>query len=81
MAVEFESNLTYADLELAYKITIFAAWGFGVDFPRLLVRYARSYPSVMNIHGISMLIIGLLTIMYVIARTSVLYSSQDTTAT
>ena len=47
--------------------------------PRLIVRYARSYPSVQNFHGISMLIIGLITIMYVVARTSVYYTSYDPT--
>jgi hypothetical protein len=61
-------------LNNAYQITIFAAWGLGVDVPRLLARYARSYPSVNNIHGISMMIIGLLTIMYVIAKTSLYYT-------
>ena len=47
---------------------MFAMWGLGVDIPRLLVRYGKSYPQVINIHSISMLIIGLLTLMYVIAQ-------------
>ena len=75
MAVQFESTLTYVNLELAFQITIFACWGIGVDIPRLLVRYARSYPSVMNVHAISMLIISLLTVMYVIAKTIVYYDT------
>ena len=42
-------------------------WGIGVDIPRLVVRYGKAYPLSINIHSISMLIIGLLTTMYVIA--------------
>ena len=51
-------------------------WGVGVDIPRLLIRYARSYPMVTNIHSISMMIIGLMTLLYVIAITSTFYSQQ-----
>jgi hypothetical protein len=74
MAIDFESNVSYADLQRAYWITMFSMWGIGVDFPRLLVRYARSYPMVTNIHSISMMIIGLMTIMYVTAKTVTFYS-------
>lgn len=51
-------------------------WGIGVDIPRLLVRYARSYPMTINIHNISMMIIGLMTFMYVITRTVVYYTQN-----
>ena len=74
MAITFVSSLQYDQLQTAYRITLFAMWGLGVDFPRLLVRYARSYPMVINFHAISMMIIGLMTIMYAIAYTSVLFS-------
>ncbi len=73
MAVDFESSINYSDLIVAYQITMFSMWGIGVDFPRLLARYARSYPMVINIHSISMMIIGLMTLMYVIARTITFY--------
>ena len=73
MAIDFESNIAYTDLLLAYRITMFAIWGVGVDIPRLLVRYAKSYPNTINIHSMSMTICSLLTIMYVIARTSSYY--------
>ena len=74
MGIDFESTLAYSDLILAYRITMFAIWGVGVDFPRLLVRYAKSYPTTINVHTISMMICGLLTIMYVIARTVVYFN-------
>jgi len=74
MGIDFESSLAYSNLIVAYKITMFSMWGIGVDLPRLLVRYAKSYPMVINIHSISMLIIGLLTFLYVIAKTSTFYS-------
>lgn len=70
MAIDFNSNLTYADLLLAYRITMFSIWGIGIDIPRLLVRYAKSYPSIINFHSMAMTICGLLTMMYVIARTA-----------
>lgn len=76
MSLEFDLSVTYEDLQRAYRITMFSMWGLGVDIPRLLVRYARSYPNVTNFHSISMTIIGLLTIMYVIAMTSVFYSER-----
>lgn len=74
MAIDFESSIEYENLKVAYQITMFSMWGIGVDFPRLLARYARSYPMVINIHSISMMIIGLMTIMYVIARTVTFYT-------
>ena len=77
MAIDFESSLQYADLIVAYQITMFSMWGIGVDFPRLLARYARSYPMVINIHSISMMIIGLMTLMYVTARTVTLYTQTN----
>ena len=49
---------------------MFAMWGVGVDIPRLLVRYGKAYPFTINIHSMSMLMIGLLTLMYVIAEIS-----------
>lgn len=74
MGIEFDSSLTYTNLQLAYRITIFSMWGIGVDLPRLLIRYARAYPMITNFHAISMMIIGLLTLMYSIAITSVYYT-------
>ena len=74
MSIDFQSSLTYTNLRLAYVITMFAMWGIGVDIPRLLARYARSYPMVINIHSISMLIIGLMTLMYVTAVTVTYYT-------
>ena len=76
MAIDFESSLAYPDLLVAYQITMFSLWGIGVDLPRLLVRYAKSYPMVINIHSISMMIIGLMTLMYVIAKTTSFYSQM-----
>jgi hypothetical protein len=74
MGINFESSLTYPDLLRAYQVTMFSMWGIGVDIPRLLVRYAKSYPMVLNIHNISMMIIGLMTFLYVITKTSLFYS-------
>ena len=76
MAIDFQSNISYDNLQRAYVITMFAMWGIGVDIPRLLVRYARSYPMVINIHSISMLIIGLMTLMYVTALTVTFYTQS-----
>lgn len=76
MAIDFAQPLLYSELEVAYKITMFSMWGIGVDIPRLLVRYARSYPMVINIHSISMMIIGLMTLMYVIAMTATFYTQK-----
>lgn len=73
MGINFESDLKYENLLIAYRITMFSMWGIGVDLPRLLVRYAKSYPMVINIHSISMMIIGLMTLLYVIAKTIVYY--------
>ena len=56
---------------------MFAMWGVGVDFSRLLIRYGKSYSQVINIHSISMLIISLLTIIYVFSRT-ITYYTQST---
>lgn len=77
MTLEFDSSLEFTNLQLAYRITLFAMWGIGVDIPRLLIRYARSYPMVNNFHTISMMIIGLMTIMYTIAYTSLIFSQTD----
>jgi hypothetical protein len=55
---------------------MFSLWGIGVDLPRLLVRYAKSYPMVINIHSISMLIIGLMTLLYVTAKT-IIFNTQN----
>lgn len=49
-------------------------WAIGVELPRLLVRYGKSYSQVIDIHSISMSIIGLLTIMYVLAYVIGFYS-------
>lgn len=76
MAIDFDQSLSYSQLQVAYKITMFSLWGIGVDIPRLLVRYAKSYPMVINIHSISMMIIGLMTLLYVISITSTFYSQQ-----
>lgn len=42
-------------------------WYFGVDVPRLWIRYGKAYPGTINVHSMSMLIIGLLTLMEVVA--------------
>jgi hypothetical protein len=75
MAIDFHSSITYTNLLLAYDITMFSMWGIGVDIARLLIRYAKSYPMVINIHSISMMIIGLMTLLYVITKTCLFYSS------
>ena len=67
MSLSFNSVLAFEDFTRGYAITIFSMWGIGVDIPRLLIRYGKAYPLVINMHSISMLIIGLFTIMYVIA--------------
>ena len=43
-------------------------WGIGVDIPRLAMRYFKAYPFSINFHSISMVMIGLFTLMYVIAE-------------
>lgn len=68
MAVSLTSSLNYADFIRGYYIIMFSMWGLGVDLPRLIIRYGKAYPSSINIHSISMLIIGLFTIMYVAAE-------------
>ena len=77
MSISFATALTYTDVNLAYQITMFAMWGIGVDFPRIMMRYGRSYPQTQNFHAISMLIITLMTIMYQITWTSVYYSQAE----
>jgi hypothetical protein len=53
---------------------MFAMWGIGVDIPRLIARYGKAYSQVIDIHSISMVIIGLLTILYVFAYTIIFYN-------
>jgi len=67
MSLAFNSVLDFNDFNRGYAITLFSIWGLGVDIPRLMMRYGKAYPLVINIHSISMLMIGLITIMYVIA--------------
>jgi hypothetical protein len=66
MSISFSSSLQFEDFERGYVITMFAMWGLGCDIPRLIMRYGKAYPQAMNIHAISMLIIGLMTIMYTV---------------
>lgn len=68
MSLTFNSVLDITDFRGGYAITLFAIWGVGVDIPRLLVRYGKAYPPVINMHSISMLMVGLITIMYVVAE-------------
>jgi hypothetical protein len=68
MSLSFNSQLNFEDFQRGYAIVIFSIWGIGVDFPRLLVRYGKAYPLVINIHSMLMLMLGLFTIMYVIAE-------------
>lgn len=68
MSISFNSSLQYTDFLKGYNIIIFSMWGIGIDIPRLVVRYGKAYPLSINIHSISMLMIGLFTIMYVIAE-------------
>lgn len=67
MSIEIGVPLTVENIQRGYYITMFSLWGVGVDLPRLLVRYGKSYSQVIDIHSISMSIIGMLTILYVIA--------------
>jgi len=68
MSLSFTSSLQYDDFIRGYSIIMFSIWSIGVDIPRLIVRYGKAYPLSINIHSISMLMIGLLTTMYVIAE-------------
>jgi hypothetical protein len=70
MSLLFSSSLQFEDFRRGYSIIMFSMWGIGVDLPRLVVRYGKAYPLSINIHSISMLMIGLFTIMYVIAQIS-----------
>lgn len=67
MSLSFNSQLKFEDFQRGYAIAIFSIWGIGIDIPRLLIRYGKAYPLVINVHSILMLMLGLLTIMYVIA--------------
>lgn len=68
MSISFNSSLTYTDFLKGYNIIMFSMWGIGIDIPRLVVRYGKAYPLSINIHSISMLMIGMFTLMYVIAE-------------
>ena len=68
MSISFNSTLAFTDFVRGYNIIMFSMWGIGVDIPRLVIRYGKAYPLSINIHSISMLMIGLFTIMYVIAE-------------
>ena len=68
MSLSLNSQLNFDDFQRGYAIAMFVIWGVGVDIPRLLVRYGKAYPLVINIHSILMLILGLLTVMYVVAE-------------
>jgi hypothetical protein len=75
MSLTFNSTLDFNAFQAGYSIIMFSMWGIGVDIPRLIVRYGKAYPLSINIHSISMVMIGLFTIMYVISQIA-LYSSQ-----
>ena len=75
MSLSFGSTLAFNDFVKGYSIIMFSMWGLGVSIPRSIVRYGKAYPLSINIHSISMLMIGLLTIMYVIAEI-VMYGKQ-----
>ena len=75
MSLSFTSTLTFSDFTRGYSIIMFSMWGIGVDIPRMIVRYGKAYPLSINIHSISMMMIGLLTLMYVIAEI-VMYMKQ-----
>ena len=75
MSLSFSSSLQYDDFVRGYSIIMFSMWGIGIDIPRLIVRYGKAYPLSINIHSISMLMIGLLTSMYVIAQIA-MYNQQ-----
>jgi hypothetical protein len=55
---------------------MFAIWGVGVDLPRLLVRYGKAYSQVIDIHSISMVIAGLLTILYAFTYTIIYFQNK-----
>lgn len=75
MSLSFSSTLQYDTFVRGYSIIMFSMWSIGVDIPRLIVRYGKAYPLSINIHSISMLMIGLLTTMYVVAQI-VIYNQQ-----
>ncbi len=77
MSISFASTLTYAGVDLAYNITMFAIWGIGIDLPRIVIRYGRSYPQSQNFHAISMTMCSLLTVMYQIVWTVVYYQQPN----
>ncbi len=65
MSISLGQQLAFNDFSRGYAIAIFSIWGLGIDIPRLLIRYGRAYPLVINIHSMLMLLLGLLTVMYV----------------
>jgi hypothetical protein len=65
MSISLGQQLSFADFSSGYAIAIFSIWGIGIDIPRLLIRYGKAYPLVINIHSMLMLMLGLLTVMYV----------------
>jgi hypothetical protein len=78
MSISIGERLDISNIERGYLITMFAIWGIGVEFPRLLLRYGKSYSQVIDIHSISMVIMGLLTILYVMAYTIGFYTQPQT---
>jgi len=75
MSLTFNSTLDFNAFLTGYSVIMFSMWGIGVDVPRLIVRYGKAYPLSINIHSISMVMIGLFTIMYVISEIA-LYTAQ-----
>ena len=77
MSISIGEPLIIENMERGYLITMFAMWGIGVEIPRLFIRYGKSYSQVIDIHSISMVIIGLLTILYVLAYTIMFYMQPN----
>lgn len=75
MSLTFNSTLDFNAFQTGYSVIMFSMWGIGVDIPRLILRYGKAYPLSINIHSISMVMIGLFTIMYVISQIA-LYTAQ-----
>ena len=75
MSLTFNSTLDFNAFLTGYSVIMFSMWGIGVDVPRLILRYGKAYPLSINIHSISMVMIGLFTIMYVISQIA-LYTAQ-----
>lgn len=79
MSLSFSTGLSFESFQNGYVYTMFAMWAIGVDIPRLMQRYGKSYPATMNIHAMCMMIVGLTTLMYVFAQV-IMYSKEPSSS-